>query len=97
MREAESEIKVYSDLVVFHQSGIPHKFHANHGLKIIIAEEQFSVVHDHRVINSTGVIIRPDTTHKINTGPWIIISDPTNFNVELLAKNIETYRKEREA
>lgn len=74
MREAGSQIKVYSDLVVFYQSGIPYKFHANHGLKIIIAEEQFSVVHDHKVINSNGLIIRPNTTHKINAGPGIIIS-----------------------
>lgn len=74
MIEPGSQIKVYSDLVVFHQSGIPHKFHANHGLKIIIAEEQFSVIHDHKVINSNGLIIRPDTSHKINAGPWIIIS-----------------------
>jgi AraC-like DNA-binding protein len=68
-----NEIKSYNDIVILYGYALSKKTHSNHAVKIIIAEKEFSVSLDRKLIHVKGVIVRSDTPHKIKaTEGWLV-------------------------
>jgi AraC-like DNA-binding protein len=74
MREKSNQIKAYNDFIIIYGYGLSKKMHANHGVKLIIGEQAFSVIYDQKIINATGVIIRSNTLHEVKAGEGLSIT-----------------------
>jgi AraC-like DNA-binding protein len=60
-----NHIKPYNDFVVFYGYGLSGKQHANHAIKIILANDELVAIHERKQHKASGVMVRPDTAHKV--------------------------------
>jgi hypothetical protein len=68
-----NHLKQYSTVSVFFGYDLKTKVHGHHAMEIALATDGLLAVHTSKTIKAEGVIIKPDTTHRI-TGNGLIIS-----------------------
>ena len=94
MKKKTNHIKIYKDLFILYGQSLTLKSHANHCIKIILCEEEITVVHDRKQYRSHGLILKSDLTHHVKANDHIgitIFLDPEtdigHFLNMLLRKN----------
>lgn len=74
MKQSSNKFKIYNDLFILSGRNFGLKPHANHGIKIILCDKEFSVVHDRKQHRSHGLVLKSDLTHHIKANEEIGIT-----------------------
>ena len=73
----------FNDLFILYGQNLTLKSHANHGIKIILCEEEVTLVHDRKRYHAHGLILKSDITHYIKANEQIGITIFINPETEI--------------
>lgn len=74
MKQSSNHIKIYNDLFILSGQNLGLKSHVNHGIKVILCEEEVALVHDRKLHRARGLIVKSNLTHHIKANDQIGIT-----------------------
>jgi AraC-like DNA-binding protein len=69
-----NHIKIYNDLFILYGQNLTLKSHANHGIKLILCEEEVALIHERKQHRALGLVVKSDLTHHIKANDRIGIT-----------------------